>query len=92
MEIILGLLIIGVILVLAFYLLMAILLCIVAGLFIGIVPAIISSVRIYLRSINDEVTNPIVKITLNISVWLACIVVVTPVVLAILAIIAAIVG
>ena len=86
MEIILALIIIGVILVLAFYLLMAILFCIVAGLMIGIVPAMISSVRIYLRSINDEVTHPVVKWTLNISVWLACLVVITPVVLAILAI------
>ena len=86
MEIILGLLIIAVILLLAFYLLMAILFCIAAGLLIGIIPAMISSVRIYLRSINDEVTNPIVKWTLNISVGLACLVVITPVALAILAI------
>ena len=86
MEIILGLLIVAVILYLAFFLLVTILVCIGAGLLLGIIPAIISSVRIYLRSINDEVTNPIVKWTLNISVGLACLVVITPVALAILAI------
>ncbi|MBQ7373067.1 MAG: hypothetical protein IJW64_00690 [Clostridia bacterium] len=91
MEIILGLLIIAVILYLAFWLLVSVLGCIIVGLVIGIIPAIISSVRIYLRSINDEVTNPAVKWTLNISVGLACLVVATPVVLAILAIIVAIV-
>lgn len=91
MEIILGLLIIGVILYLAFFLLVTIIFCIGAGLLIGIIPAIISSVRIYLRSINDEVTNPAVKWTLNISVGLACLVVAAPVILAIFAIIANIV-
>jgi hypothetical protein len=91
MEIILGLLIIAVILYLAFWLLISVLACIAIGLVIGIIPAIISSVRIYLKSINDEVTNPAVKWTLNISVGLACLVVATPVVLAVLAIIASIV-
>ena len=91
MEIILGLLIIAVILYLAFWLLISVFVCISIGLVIGIIPAIISSVRIYLKSINDEVTNPAVKWTLNISVGLACLVVATPVVLAVLAIIASIV-
>ncbi len=91
MGVIIWLVIIALLLYVAFWILMIILGCIAVGLVVGIFPAIFTSVKSYFVSINEEVTNPIIKWTLNICMGIGALVIAAPIVVLIIGIITSIV-
>lgn len=91
MEIIGVLLIIAILLYLAFWLLVIILSCIAIGLIIGVFIAIFTSVKSYFISINKEVSNPIIKWTLNVCMGIGALLIAGTAVTAVVGIITSIV-
>lgn len=91
MEIIGVLLIIAILLYLAFWLLVIILSCVAIGLIIGVFIAIFTSVKSYFISINKEVSNPIIKWTLNVCMGIGALLIAGTAVTAVVGIITSIV-